>query len=142
MSKAVKAWKLDWPGAPLALAQCQVIEVVEEPETYTVPLGPQWCRGLLHWRGQLIPFAYGGNPEVRFVVVVAYQPAPKQPLQFAAFSVASMPQQFDVPADADCEPPSTEALRMDQLRACFEHEGKRWVVPDLEHMFATAEVAA
>jgi chemotaxis signal transduction protein len=142
MSKAIKAWKLDWPGAPLALAQCEVIEVVEEPETYEVPLGPEWCRGLLHWRGQLIPLAYGGSRETQFVVVVAYQPAPKEPLQFAAFAVASMPKQFDVPVDADCEPPSTCSLRFDQLRACLEHEGRPWLVPDLEQLFSSAAAVA
>ncbi|HEU4602163.1 MAG TPA: chemotaxis protein CheW [Steroidobacteraceae bacterium] len=142
MSAALKAWKLQWPGTSLALAQCEVIEVVEEPEVYDVPLGPHWCRGLLHWRGQLIPLAFGGLREAPYVVVVAYQTAPKQPLQFAALGLTSVPKMFEVPADADRDPPPSCELREEQIRACLEHDGETLIVPELHRLFAQPDSTA
>jgi chemotaxis signal transduction protein len=138
MSKGIKAWKLHWHAAPLALAQCEVIEVAEEPEIYRVPLGPTWCRGLLHWRGQLIPLAIDANQdsEGRYIVVVAYQRGAQQSLQFAAFAVTQMPQQFDVPEAADCDLPASSFFSADEPRACLQHEGNTWIVPDLHKLFA------
>jgi hypothetical protein len=137
-SKSTRAWVLEWPAQPLALAPCEVIEIVDEPEVHRVPVGPDWCRALLYWRARFLPMALPavGIVERPSVVVVAYQPAPCVPLEYAAIPVEGKPRQIDVPADADCEPPSNCVLAASYLRACFLWEGRAIVIPELRSLFA------
>lgn len=138
VSRLPRAWLLEWPAQPLALAPCEVIEIVDEPEVHRVPVGPDWCRALLYWRERFLPLAMPavGMVERYSVVVVAYQPAPRVPLEYAALPVAGRPRQIEVPADADCEPPSNCALAASHLRACFLWEERAIVIPELRSLFA------
>jgi chemotaxis signal transduction protein len=139
----LRAWLLEWPVQPLALAQCEVIEVVEEPEIHRIPVGPPWCRALVYWREQLLPLAlsYDSEPKELWIVIVAYQPAPGSALEHGAIAVRGMPRQIDVPVDADCEPPADTVLRDAQLRACFLFEDRTIVSPELQALFAPATSA-
>jgi chemotaxis signal transduction protein len=136
--KKLRAWLLDWPVQPLALAQCEVIEVVEEPEIHRIPVGPHWCRALVYWREQLLPLALPSDSKAKnlWIVIVAYQPASGSALEYGAIAVAGMPRQIDVPLDADCEPPAESVLRDAQLRACFRFEDRTIVSPELQALFA------
>lgn len=143
MSNSVRAWLLEWPAQPLALAPCEVIEIVDEPEVHRVPVGPVWCRALVCWRELFLPLAVPADLTVDnlSVVVVAYQAAPRVPLEYAAFAVEGTPRQIDVPADVDCEPPSDCVFAVSHLRACFLWERRAIVIPELGSLFA-AEVLA
>ena len=140
MSRSVRAWLLEWTSQPLALAAAEVIEVVYEPEVHRVPVGPDWCRWLVYWRDRLLPLALParGTLDGLSVVVVAYQQAPRAPLEYAAIAVRGTPQQIDVPCDADCDPPNDGVLAEPQVRACFLHEDRPIVVPELRALFASA----
>jgi chemotaxis signal transduction protein len=134
---SARAWLLDWPPQPLALALCEVIEIVESPEIHRVPVGPDWCRALLFWRSQMLPLAIRKDEltDALKIVVVAYQPAPRTALKYAAFAVQGTPRQIEVDASMDCaiEPGST--LDASRLRACFRFEQRSVVVPELSLLF-------
>jgi len=136
----VRAWLLEWPSQPLALAPAEVIEVVYEPEVHRVPVGPDWCRWLVYWRDRLLPLALPsrGALDSLSVVVIAYQQAPRAPLEHAAIAVRGTPRQIEVPRDADCDPPNEGVLAEPQVRACFLHENRPIVVPELRALFASA----
>jgi hypothetical protein len=138
VNKSVRAWLLEWPAQSLALAPCEVIEIVDEPEVHRVPFGPHWCRALLYWRARFLPMAVSADGIIEHlsVVVVAYQPAPRAPLEYAAIPVAGRPRRIDVPTDADCEPPSDCVLAASHLRACFLWEERAIVIPELRSLFA------
>lgn len=140
MSKAVRAWLLNWPPQPLALAMCEVVEVLQEPEVHRTPVGPDWCRALVFWRDRLVPLALSADRTLDglTVVIVTYQTEPRTALEYAAIAVRGMPKQIDVPPDADCEPPSDCLFQQQQLRACFLHEDRALVVPELRNLFAPA----
>jgi hypothetical protein len=144
LSKSARAWLLEWPTQPLALAPCEVIEIVDEPEVHRVPVGPQWCRALLYWRARFLPLAVSarGMLEHLSVVVVAYQPATRAALDYAAIPVRGTPRQIDVPPNADCEPPSDCVLATSHLRACFVWEERTIVVPELRSLFASESGSA
>ena len=139
MDRLARAWLLEWLAQPLALAECEVIEIVDAPEVHRVPAGPSWCRSLLYWRERFLPLARPHNDSIEglSVVVVAYQSAPRTHLDYAALPVRGLPRRIDVPIDADCEPPDDGVLMASQLRACFLHEGRRIVVPELRELFAS-----
>ena len=142
MSKSVRAWLLEWPSQPLALAPAEVIEVVYGPEVHRVPVGPDWCRWLVYWRDRLLPLALstGFSLDSLSVVVVAYQQAPRAALEYAAIAVRGTPRQIDVPCDADCDPPRDGVLAESKVRACFQHEDRSIVVPELRALFGSAAV--
>jgi hypothetical protein len=139
VSKSVRAWLLEWQAQPLALAPCEVVEIVDDPEVHRVPVGPEWCRALLYWRARFLPLAApaGEVAESLSVVVVAYQPAPRVPLEYAAIPVEGRPRQIEVPEDADCEPPGACAIAATHLRACFLWEERAIVVPELRALFGS-----
>jgi chemotaxis signal transduction protein len=135
----VKAWRLEWPLHPLALASCEVIEIVEEPEIHRVPAGPTWCRALLYWREQLLPLALPERVDVHDmnVVVVAYQLQPLAPLQYAALAICGKPEQIEVLDGNDCELPASCPWDEQHIRACFQHAGRTHLVPELASLFGT-----
>jgi hypothetical protein len=137
MDRPVRAWLLEWSMQPVALAECEVIELVDAPEVHRIPVGPRWCRSLLFWRQCFLPLAmpYDIPLEGHSVVVVAYQAAPRAELQHAALAVRGVPRHVHVPADADCEPPGDGMFAASQVRACFLHEGRPIVVPELRELF-------
>jgi hypothetical protein len=136
MNAKTRAWLLDWPLQALALAGCEVIEVVASPEIHRVPFGPTWCRALMYWREQLLPLALPENTHVHdmHVVVVAYQTQARAPLQYAALPICGHPRQIEV-GDTDCALPAACALNEATLRACFQHDGRVVLVPELSMWF-------
>ena len=142
--KTVRAWLLDWAPQMLALAACEVIEIVHEPEIHRVPFGPPWCRALLYWRNRLLPLALpdlAADAATMHVVVVAYENADRAALDYAALAVDSHPRQIQVPDGTDCEPPTSCLFDHSVLRACFTHEDRVILVPELKEWFGANQQA-
>jgi hypothetical protein len=136
MKKHLRAWLLEWPMQPLALAACEVIELIAEPEIHDVPFGADWCRSLVYWRERLLPLASASNGrDEPSIVVIAYQLGARSPLQYAAIGARCMPRLIEILTDADCEPPPECFFSPAQLRACFNYDGRTLVVPDLASWF-------
>ncbi|MBC7982460.1 MAG: hypothetical protein H7Y02_01260 [Candidatus Obscuribacterales bacterium] len=143
MANELRAWLLDWPHQPLALAACEVVEILASPEIHHVPFGPTWCRSLVVWHSKLLALALPEktSDENINVVIVAYQTAPLAPLQHAAIATIAQPLQIQVRDGLDCEAPADCVLDAAAIRACFLHDERAVVVPELKFMFG-AEIAA
>ena len=141
MTTKVRAWLLDWPLQTLALANCEVVEVVESPEIHRVPFGPQWCRALLYWRERLLALALPEHVYVHdlHVIVVAYQRAAKTPLDYGALAICGRPRQVEVEDGHDCEPPFECVFDQHALRACFKYEDRVVLVPELSALFGRSK---
>ena len=145
-AKTYKAWLLEWPQQPLALATCEVVEIVDAPEIHEVPFGPDWCRGMVVWRDQLLALAVPEyslqlsvekNAAPLTVVIVAMQAKALAPLQYAAIGVYAHPRQIDVQDGLDCDLPHDSVLPMLAARACFQIDGRAVLVPDLNSLFGS-----
>lgn len=140
MVEPANAWLLEWPLHTMALAPCEVVELVERPEVHRLWFGPQWCQALLRWRDRLIPLALPGDArqEDFSMVTVAFQAAPGAPLEHAALPLSAHPRRIVVPEGCDCEPPGYLPFDRKSLRACFHFDGRVVLVPDLTVLFASA----
>ncbi len=143
MANELRAWLLDWPDQPLALASCEVVEILASPEIHHVPFGPTWCRSLVVWHDDLLALALPekSRDEKVNIVIVAYQAAPLAPLQHAAIATRSQPQQIQVRDGLDCDTPLDCVLDVAAIRACFLYAERPVIVPELQAMFG-AEIAA
>lgn len=151
MPKNARAWLLDWPDQPLALAACEVVEIVDAPEIHAAPFGPDWCRAMVVWRDRLLALAlpsYLLDAESDSLaktplsaVIVAFQSKPMQPLQHAAIAVRSHPKQIDVSEGLDCERPEHCAFDASAIRACFSFDGRTTIVPELNALFGMRDAA-
>jgi chemotaxis signal transduction protein len=140
--ESVRAWLLDWSLQPLALALCEVIEVVDAPKIHVLPFGPSWCRAVLVWRDQFLALAAKRiDVEYMHVVVTAYQQQEGEPLNYAAFAIDRTPRQITVNDGCDCEPPEGVFKKLN-LRASFQFENRTIVVPELVTLFAHESVHA
>jgi len=133
---SVRAWLLEWPTQPLALALCEVVELVDAPRVQELPFGPSWCRSVLYWRQSFLPLATGESQPDALVVVTAFQEASGQALQYAAFALRSPPRQITVVDGLDCEPPASQFAPA-QLRASFRFDDHAVIVPELARLFGS-----
>ena len=151
MPKNARAWLLDWPDQPLALAACEVVEILDAPEIHPAPFGPDWCRAMVVWRDRLLALAlpahlFESDTDARAkesfsAVIVAFQSKPLQPLQHAAIAVRSHPKQIDVSEGLDCEHPADCAFDSTAIRACFNFDGRTLIVPELNVLFGMRDAA-
>jgi chemotaxis signal transduction protein len=137
-SSSGRAWLLEWPQQSLALALCEVVEVVDAPQIHVLPFGPSWCHAVLSWREQFLPLAQHATILNSRIVVTAYQLEPGEPLQYAAFAIDGMPRQITVNDNLDCELPPGCVFAEEQLRASFRFEDRTVVVPELSALFSSA----
>jgi chemotaxis signal transduction protein len=148
-SKPIRAWVLDWPVHPIALAACEVVEILEAPEIHPTPIGPAWCRAMVAWRNELLALAIPEGMLLRddaltaiSVVIVAFQLEPLAPLRHAAIAVVTQPQQIEIRDGADCDAPLSWSLGTDVMRACFQFENRILVVPELSLLFGATPLEA
>lgn len=141
----VQAWRLD-PGEtpkdlPIAVPRAHLVEVLDEVETWPVPMGPRWCREVLGWRGIFLPLASStGNPAAsarhRFVAILAVNPEADAPEQcFAGLRLSRPPALIEVNEGQDCDPPKDHRLPRLHLKACFRDGDEVVAVMDLAAMF-------
>jgi chemotaxis signal transduction protein len=122
------------------------VELVEEPRVVPVPGMPYFCLGLMSWQGRQLPLldlsrllsGSSNAPDksvIGHVLVVAYQRAPDQPLEYGAVNAPFLinivgvvdSQQCDLPADV-------EALPRISL-SCFEYEDHAVPILDGARLF-------
>jgi chemotaxis signal transduction protein len=132
-------------GFRVAAGGHQVVEYLLSPETVNLPLTPAHCRGVMIWREQMIPVVDlapllpGGEARVhgwRRAVVLAYQPAPGEPLRYGALLVRAAP--FEVFADDGmaCPLPGEPEVFRHFACSCFAHDNKAIPILDTARLFA------
>ena len=129
-------------GKLVAFAPHATQELIEHPQWMHVPGAAYYAYGLLHWQERYIPFihlesvllAYPAfDPAVMppCALVLAYQNAPREPLQYGAIAVHDIPYSQAV-SDADFSPLPSDSDMWEELAiSCFrQQEGQ--IVPILD----------
>ncbi|MDO5653759.1 MAG: chemotaxis protein CheW [Brachymonas sp.] len=134
-------------GRHVAFSGHATQELIEHPEVQVVPGAAYYGYGLLWWQQRHIPLihlesvlrAYPAfDPAVppQFALVLAYQTAPREPLQYGAITVTDIPYSQRV-SDADfCPLPKDSDMWEELAISCFRHQEQAIPVLDAARIFS------
>jgi len=134
------------PGRYVAFAPHATVALVDSPDIVAVPGAPYYCLGLMAWQDRHLPLidldtllrAYpnGREPPTGHVLVLAYQRAANEPLEYGAVCARSLVATVEV-SDSDArELPDDSDLWPWIALSCFEHRGQPVPVIDTARLFA------
>lgn len=139
-------------GHSVALPVHTTIELLDSAVTVEVPGAAHYCQQLVRWRGQWLALldleallhARTDTPAVaatvavapRYVLIVAYQCAPRSPLEYGAIGLPALPQTVSVSDQMACPLPADSALWPQLALSCFEHEERAVPILDSARLFA------
>lgn len=142
--KQVQAWLLDLGPFRIAAAYQDVLEVVSDPVSWPLPIGPRWCREVLVWRGRYIPLARlgSGNYDSLAVVIAVDSPSHDEQVEYVALRLRKPPELIHVSEQDDCELPRQLALPANHVLACFKYADEAVLIPDFSALFKISELKA
>jgi chemotaxis signal transduction protein len=133
-------------GAHAAIAQHQLVEVMIDFKTSTVPLAPAYCNQLLDWRGVFIPvvdvarFLANGEdylPGQRSILaLVAYRAKPEDPIHYGGLMVQDYPSVVAVSDDQFAELPADRPAWRRIAVSCFRQGDTYYPIPSLSRLFS------
>jgi len=135
------------PGQKIALPPHTTHNLIEHPSFVIVPGAARYGYGLLAWQGKWLPLVdihtllqadstVERTVAPRHALVLAYQRAALQPVEYGAIALTALPQTILVGDAAQCELP-TDSLRWPLLAlSCFLHEGQSTPILDTTQIFA------
>ena len=145
MAQTSRAWVLDvGAGQRAAAGAPHVVEFLLATETLPVPCTPRHCRGLLLWRGRMIPvvdlaplLAAGATAATatRRAVVLAWQPQPGEPLEYGALLVTAAPGETWVNDDMAGDLADTPEAMRNFARAGFMNQDRLIPILDIRQLF-------
>ena len=105
------AWLIDiCDGLKVAVAEREMMAYEIAAQIRTIPLTPESCSQVVFWGDRIVPLINLGHitgkqtdAAMPAVVIVAYQTAPKTPLQYVALGVKSDPVKIMVSDKQACE---------------------------------------
>lgn len=129
-----------------ALPAHTVLELVEHLAVLPVPGAAPHCTGLARWQGQWLPvvdllqFIHGPSAGAqatppRYHLIVAYQMAPRTPLQRGVLGLHAAPRETLASDDAYCALPADSPRWPAIAMSCFAHEGQAVPVIDTARLF-------
>ena len=129
----------------VALAVHATLEIVERPEIVGVPGAAYYMLGMMRWQDRHIAVLdlctllnahlKEGAPRMRHALVVAYQTAARQPVEYAAIATIGLPQTVQVSDAAQCELPTEGDLWPLISLSCFLHHDQRVPIVDTGRLF-------
>jgi len=133
-------------NAHIALPVHAGVELVEQPQVVPVPGMPHFCRGLVAWQGRQLPLidlqAYLHQPAAApvatpysHVLVVAYQGAPGQPIEYGALCAPLLVRMIEVTDSQQCPLPAGQDCWTNITLSCFMHQGQAIPVLDPARIF-------
>jgi chemotaxis signal transduction protein len=116
----------------LAVSDIEMVEYLTAPTLIRVPLTPYYCNSVIAWREGLVPvfnlnplFTLPSTHNVHHFGILAYQHAPKSPLQHLAVILNGSPMRVTVDDDQVTDAPEEVAGLYNQLvLSCFEYREK------------------
>lgn len=132
--------------ASAAFPEHCAVALIEAPVVFDVPGAPAHCAGLIEWAGDLVPLvdlralAEGGRAGdagvPTHVLVVAWQPAPREELQFGAVYAPELVSAVRVSDAQHCAVPHGHALAR-VATVFFESEGSAVPIVDTRRLFGS-----
>jgi chemotaxis signal transduction protein len=134
------------PGAQIALPIHAGVELVEQPRVVPVPGMPYFCLGLLAWQGRQLPLidfqVYLQEPGAALatracshVLVVAYQTAYGQPIEYGALCAPFLIRMIEVADNQQCPLPAGQPRWTGIAISCLMNQGQAVPVVDLARVF-------
>jgi chemotaxis signal transduction protein len=132
--------------ASAAFPEHCAVALIEAPTVFDVPGAPAHCAGLIEWAGDLVPLidlkaladgaraGDGGVPT--HALVIAWQPAPREELQFGAVYAPELVAAIRVSDTQSRAAPDGHALAR-VAAAFFESEGRVVPIVDALRLFGT-----
>ena len=133
------------PQKYAALPVHTTIAILECPELVAVPGAHEFGLGMLNWQDRWISvidlgallhgtrsMVAGAKPNV---MIVAYQTAPKQALQYGGIATMSLPATISVADEQQAPLPDDSLLWPVIAASCFMHEGQAIPVLDTSRLF-------
>ncbi len=137
------AWLLDTGLAtPMAIGQRELLQIITAPQTFSVPLCPEYARHVLFWQQRMVPvmdfgLRMGANPHPQnLLALVGFHDALTGVIQLGAIVLRQAPRQVAV---NDAQALQAEDLPVDWRAlaiSCFAHEGSAIPVLHLGKVFA------
>ena len=135
-------------GHHVALAPHATIELIERPALVEVPGAAYYACGLMSWQGRQLPVvdlysllrAYPNEfrRPWRYGLVVAYQVAPRAPVQHGVLALPGLPQTVEVDDEEQCELPTDSDLWPLIALSCSRHDGNPVPIIDCGRVFGAA----
>lgn len=131
------AWLLECSeDFAMAVAEVEMIEIVDNPVRFYIPGAPAYCTDVLFWQGNIIPIMNfpvllgATNQSGSLVCVLAYQEKPGQKLKHLGVGVTRAPVKIQVDDDQACElPDSVESSMLKRVaEASFRLDEKQVVI--------------
>lgn len=134
----------------VALPVHTTIELLDSPVIVDVPGAAHYCQQLVSWRGQWLALldleallrARTDTPAAtlavapRYVLIVAYQCAPRSPVEYGAIGLPALPQTVSVSDQMACPLPADSTLWPQLALSCFVHEERAVPILDSARLFA------
>lgn len=146
-SRTVPARLLEYDrGQFIALPVHTTIEVMETPEVIAVPGAAPYAMGMVRWQGRFLPLLdlralLFGEPAQSaqtypYILVLAYQSAPKEPVQHGMLAALSLPQTIQVGDNMTCAMPEDNAWWPHLALSCFTRQGAPVPIVDTGRLFS------
>ena len=133
-------------GKLVAFAPHATQELIGNPQWMSVPGAAYYAYGLLFWQERHIPFihlesmllaypAFDAAVAPSYALVLAYQNAPGEPLQYGVIAASDIPYGQPV-SDADFSPlPTDSDMWVDLAISCFRHQDQDIPILDAARIF-------
>lgn len=127
-------------GHHLALPLHTTLEIVENPDIFPVPGAAPHALGLLLWQDKWIPVidlarlllpqsAPAAEPP-KYILVLAFQRVPGQPLEYGALVLPALPETVFVDDSMACELPNDSPLWPAISLSCFSYRDEAIPIVD------------
>jgi chemotaxis signal transduction protein len=135
------------PGRKIALPPHTTYGLIESPSHVIVPGAARYAHGLLAWQGKWLPLldlhtllqtdtCVEQTVAPRYALVLAFQRAARQPVEYGAIALTTLPQTITVGDEAQCDLP-TDSMRWSMLAlSCFRHEDQAIPILDTAQIFS------
>jgi purine-binding chemotaxis protein CheW len=136
-------------GEPFAISILVIKEIIEFGNLTSVPLMPDFIRGVLNLRGQVVPvidlaarFGRAATAVARRTCVIIIEMDNDGEKQDVGVLVDSVSEVMDIPADMLQPAPAFGArIRVDFIKGMVDVEGRFIVILDVERVLSLDEIA-
>lgn len=145
------AWLLDFgPSMRAAIGIRELLQIIDAPVTFAVPLSPAYSRRVVFWQNRVLPVMdisarLGAAPTAgTLLILVGFQTGPEQAAQLGAMVLAAPPQKLLVNDQQAGSLPERAAGSSDGngwqslAISSFEQDGAQIPVLNLASVFAGA----
>ena len=137
------------PGQRIALPLHTTLEIVEDPEIFPVPGAARHSLGLLFWQERWLAVVDlgcllqgtdavtppAGAEKSRYVLVLAFQRAPGQALEYAAVVSPVLPETIFIGDEASCTLPEDNPIWPQISLSCFTYKDAATPIVDTGRLF-------